>query len=87
MSKRVLILFALGIVAIIVAILTYRYEHIKPEAEADLNLNIRSDPNRFKKGYRFDRPTKTWVPVEPKTEYDLQPEIKPVPDDTGNKIS
>jgi hypothetical protein len=85
MSKRVLILFALGIVAIIAAILTYRYEHTKPEAGPEVSLE--KDPNRFKKGYRYDRITKSWVPVEPKTEYDLQPEIKPVPDDTGNKTT
>ena len=85
MSRRVLILFAVGIAAIIAAFLTYRHELIKSESEPE--VEPAPDTNRFKKGYRYDRPTKSWVPVEPKTEYDLQPEIKPVPDDTGNKTT
>ena len=73
MSKRVLILLAIGLAAIAAAFLFLKYELTRQEPEDDIEPETIQDPNRFKKGYRYDRVTKTWVPVEPKPEKDPYP--------------
>ena len=87
MSKRVLILLAIGMAAIVAAFLFLKYELTGKDLEDNIEPETIPDPNRFKKGYRYDRVTKIWVPVEPKVEVEIKPNLtgeiyaKPVEDE------
>jgi len=74
MSKRVLILIAAGILAIIAGIFLMKYELTRPEEEEAPEVDPVPDPdpeeerepapeiiNGPKKGYYYDRHSKTWL--------------------------
>ena len=73
MSKRVLILLATGLAAIVAAFLFLKYELTKQEPELEEEPETTGDPNRFKKGYKYDRALRKWVPVETEPEPEVEP--------------
>lgn len=76
MSKRVLILLAVGIVAIIAAVLLLKYELTKPETEPEeepeeepeTEVILTPEPETekfagFRKGFRWDKSLKKYIPL------------------------
>ena len=66
MSKRTIIIAVLAVLLFVAALFSVVFDFKKPEAEPEAEPE--ADLNRFKKGFRYDRVAKIWVPVEPKTE-------------------
>lgn len=89
MSKRVLILLAAGILAIVAAVFLLKYELTakEPEEEPEEEEEEEQESGQekfsgFKKGFKWDSKLKKYIPVTPKQETEKQPDAisTPVPD-------
>ena len=83
MSKRVLILLGIGALALIAAILLLKYELSKPELEEEAEPEEEEEEQEpvpetqdtftgFKKGFKWDKLSKSYIPIE--KDPDLEPE-------------
>lgn len=69
MSKRVLILLLVGILAIVAAVFLLKYELTKPEQEQEPGENNKPVAEKFtggRKGFYYDRNLKRYVASKPK---------------------
>jgi len=65
-----MIIFALGLAAIVAAFLLMKHElsqgyTYQADPDPELEEEKQTDPHRFEKGYKYDRASKIWVPVVP----------------------